>query len=57
MDINMPGMTGIEVVERLPAVAGWNASTPVIAMTSDVARTIALGFSAPALPVYPQRAT
>lgn len=57
----MPGITGIEVVERLPAVAGWNASTPVIAMTSDVARTtqdyIALGFSAPALPVYPQRAT
>jgi len=49
MDINMPGMSGIEVVRRLPEVAGWDPETPVIALTSEVSRTIrdyiALGFS------------
>jgi CheY-like chemotaxis protein len=36
MDIHMPGMTGIEAVERLRQGAGPEAKTPVIALTADV---------------------
>lgn len=36
MDIHMPGMTGIEVVERLRASVGPERNTPVIALTADV---------------------
>jgi CheY-like chemotaxis protein len=36
MDIHMPGMTGIEVVERLRALPGPERDTPVIALTADV---------------------
>ena len=36
MDIHMPGMTGIEVVERLRALPGPERDMPVIALTADV---------------------
>jgi CheY-like chemotaxis protein len=36
MDIHMPGMTGIETVERLRAAPGPERDTPVIALTADV---------------------
>jgi CheY-like chemotaxis protein len=36
MDIHMPGMTGIEAVERLRAAPGPERATPVIALTADV---------------------
>lgn len=36
MDIHMPGMTGIEAVERLRAQPGPERNTPVIALTADV---------------------
>ncbi|MCR5875071.1 response regulator [Phenylobacterium sp. J426] len=36
MDIHMPEMTGIEVVERLRASLGPERNTPVIALTADV---------------------
>jgi CheY-like chemotaxis protein len=36
MDIHMPGMSGIEVVERLRASVGPERQTPVIALTADV---------------------
>ncbi|MGA0607281.1 response regulator [Phenylobacterium sp. VNQ135] len=36
MDVHMPGMTGIEVVERLRASLGPARNTPVIALTADV---------------------
>lgn len=36
MDVHMPGMTGIETVERLRARKGPEAKTPVIALTADV---------------------
>ena len=36
MDIHMPGMTGIEVVQRLRASLGPERRTPVIALTADV---------------------
>ena len=49
MDINMPGMSGIEVVRRLRAAAGPERRTPVIALTSEFDRTpedyLALGFN------------
>ncbi len=49
MDIQMPGMSGIEVLQRLRATSGPNRAIPVIALTADVAsggreRYIALGF-------------
>ncbi len=48
MDIQMPQMSGIEVVERLRAGAGPNRDTPVVAVTGDVTRHrreyITLGF-------------
>lgn len=50
LDIHMPGMTGVEVVERLRATDGPQHDTPVIALTADVysrrpAEYIALGFN------------
>ena len=36
MDIHMPGMSGIEAVERLRARPGPERDTPVIALTADV---------------------
>lgn len=36
MDIHMPGMSGIEAVERLRARTGPERDTPVIALTADV---------------------
>jgi CheY-like chemotaxis protein len=36
MDIHMPGMTGIETVERLRAAPGPEHAVPVIALTADV---------------------
>jgi CheY-like chemotaxis protein len=36
MDIHMPGMTGIEAVERLRAAPGPERGVPVIALTADV---------------------
>jgi CheY-like chemotaxis protein len=36
MDIHMPEMSGIEVVERLRASVGPERNTPVIALTADV---------------------
>lgn len=50
MDIHMPGMSGIEVVERLRASPGPERSTPVIALTADIVTRrpeeyLALGFN------------
>jgi CheY-like chemotaxis protein len=50
MDIHMPGMTGIEAVERLRAAPGPERETPVIALTADVfsrrpEEYLALGFN------------
>jgi CheY-like chemotaxis protein len=36
MDIHMPGMGGIEIVERLRISDGPSRHTPVIALTADV---------------------
>jgi len=36
MDIHMPGMSGIEAVERLRAMPEPVGRTPVIALTADV---------------------
>ena len=49
LDIHMPGMTGIEVIERLRASTGPERAIPVIALTADVysrrpAEYVALGF-------------
>lgn len=50
LDIHMPGMSGIEVVQRLRAGGGPESATPVIALTADVysrrpAEYLALGFN------------
>jgi CheY-like chemotaxis protein len=50
LDIHMPGMTGIEVVERLRATPGPARHVPVVALTADVysrrpAEYVALGFN------------
>jgi CheY-like chemotaxis protein len=50
LDIHMPGLTGIEVVERLRASTGPERGTPVIALTADVysrrpQEYVALGFN------------
>lgn len=50
LDIHMPGMTGIEVIEQLRASTGPERATPVIALTADVysrrpAEYLALGFN------------
>jgi CheY-like chemotaxis protein len=48
MDINMPGMSGIEVTRQLRNFRGAERDTPVIALTSEVERSaadyVALGF-------------
>ncbi|RAK64300.1 ATP-binding protein [Phenylobacterium kunshanense] len=36
-DIQMPGMTGLDLLRRLRAAPGPNQATPVIALTADVA--------------------
>lgn len=36
MDIHMPGMSGLEAVERLRASKGPERDTPVIALTADI---------------------
>ncbi len=41
MDINMPGINGIEVVRRLRGMPGPARTTPVVALTSEVSRTVA----------------
>lgn len=50
LDIHMPGMTGIDVVQQLRAGAGPDRNLPVIALTADVysrrpAEYMALGFN------------
>ena len=50
LDIHMPGMTGLQVIEALRASDGPQKDVPVIALTADVysrrpAEYIALGFS------------
>ncbi|TAJ74786.1 MAG: response regulator [Phenylobacterium sp.] len=50
LDIHMPGMTGVEVIERLRASNGPERNIPVIALTADVysrrpAEYVALGFT------------
>lgn len=48
MDIHMPQMSGVQVVEQLRAASGPNQHTPVVAVTGDTTRElgeyIALGF-------------
>lgn len=49
LDIHMPGLSGIEVIERLRASPGPERDTPVVALTADVysrrpAEYLALGF-------------
>jgi CheY-like chemotaxis protein len=51
MDIHMPGMGGIEAVERLRVSEGPSRDTPVIALTADIVSRrpeeyLGLGFSA-----------
>jgi CheY-like chemotaxis protein len=50
LDIHMPGMTGLDVIERLRASIGPERNIPVIALTADVysrrpAEYVALGFN------------
>ena len=50
MDIHMPGMGGIEAVERLRTSDGPSRDTPVIALTADIVSRrpqeyLALGFT------------
>ena len=50
LDIQMPEMTGIEVLDRLRAAGGPNRRVPVVALTADVTsggreRYLALGFT------------
>ncbi len=50
LDIHMPGMTGVDVIERLRNSSGPERDTPVIALTADVysrrpAEYVALGFN------------
>ena len=49
LDIHMPGMSGIEVLQRLRASKGAERSTPAIALTADIVSRrpqeyLALGF-------------
>jgi CheY-like chemotaxis protein len=48
MDINMPGMSGVEVLRRLRGRVGPERATPAIALTSEVSRSkadyLALGY-------------
>jgi CheY-like chemotaxis protein len=50
MDIHMPGMSGVQAVERLRAAPGPERHTPVIALTADIvsrhpSEYAALGFN------------
>jgi signal transduction histidine kinase/CheY-like chemotaxis protein len=50
LDIQMPGMTGVEVLEKLRAGEGPNRDAPVVALTADVTsggrnRYLELGFT------------
>jgi CheY-like chemotaxis protein len=50
LDIHMPGMTGLDVIERLRASSGPERNVPVIALTADVysrrpAEYVTLGFN------------
>ena len=50
MDIHMPGMTGLECIEKLRALPGAGRDVPVIALTADVVSRhpteyLALGFN------------
>ena len=50
LDIHMPGMTGIEVIEMLRRSSGPQRNVPVIALTADIysrrpAEYVALGFN------------
>jgi CheY-like chemotaxis protein len=50
LDIQMPGMTGVEVLQQLRAEAGPNRDAPVVALTADVTsggreRYLELGFT------------
>ena len=50
LDIHMPGMTGVDVIQHLRAAPGPERTLPVIALTADIysrrpAEYIALGFS------------
>jgi len=40
LDIHMPQMSGVQVVERLRAAAGPNRETPVVAVTGDTTREL-----------------
>jgi signal transduction histidine kinase/CheY-like chemotaxis protein len=50
LDIQMPGMTGVEVLNNLRAIDGPNRAAPVVALTADVTsggrkRYLELGFT------------
>jgi CheY-like chemotaxis protein len=50
LDIQMPGMTGVEVLQQLRATEGPNRDAPVVALTADVTsggrqRYLDLGFT------------
>ena len=50
LDIQMPGMTGVEVLQQLRAADGPNRDAPVVALTADVTsggrqRYLELGFT------------
>ncbi|MGZ6018029.1 MAG: ATP-binding protein [Phenylobacterium sp.] len=50
LDIQMPGMTGVEVLQQLRAAEGPNRTAPVVALTADVTsggrqRYLGLGFT------------